>query len=201
MTILGAGIFYRVFLHIKTGEPSCVYWISINLAVRWYLRWTLAAANEVVVLLETNKPGYWYTPSTVINSLAPGRYGCNLKSVTFTPISRIDILEHFLRNGSLNAKRPYWRLVTIGSGNGLVLSGNKPSPEPMSTQFCVAIWSLGHNELTFLRHWDKMSKIMLKIFFKCISLHENCHILLEISLKFVCSGPVSDNPGFVQILL
>ena len=31
-------------------------------------------------------------------------------------------------------------LVNIGSGNGLVLSGNKPLPEPMLTQIYVAIW-------------------------------------------------------------
>ena len=29
--------------------------------------------------------------------------------------------------------------VSIGSGNGLVPSGNKPSPEPMLTQIYVAI--------------------------------------------------------------
>ena len=28
----------------------------------------------------------------------------------------------------------------IGSGNGLVPSGNKPLPEPMLTQIYVAIW-------------------------------------------------------------
>ena len=32
--------------------------------------------------------------------------------------------------------------VRIGLGNGLVLSGNKPLPEPMSTEIYVAIW--GH---------------------------------------------------------
>ena len=30
--------------------------------------------------------------------------------------------------------------VNIGSGNGLVLSGNKPLPEPMLTQIFDAIW-------------------------------------------------------------
>ena len=30
--------------------------------------------------------------------------------------------------------------VNIGSGNGLVRSGNKPLPEPMVAQICVAIW-------------------------------------------------------------
>ena len=28
----------------------------------------------------------------------------------------------------------------IGSGNGLVPSGNKPLPKPMLTQFLVAMW-------------------------------------------------------------
>ena len=30
--------------------------------------------------------------------------------------------------------------VNIGSGNGLVPSGNKPLPEPMLTQISVSIW-------------------------------------------------------------
>ena len=38
----------------------------------------------------------------------------------------------------MNATRPYWWLVNIGSGNGLVPSGNKPLPEPMLTQINVA---------------------------------------------------------------
>ena len=33
-----------------------------------------------------------------------------------------------------------WRYVNIGSGNGLVASGNKPLPEPMLTQIYVVIW-------------------------------------------------------------
>ena len=28
----------------------------------------------------------------------------------------------------------------IGSGNGLVPSGNKPLPEPMLAQICVTLW-------------------------------------------------------------
>ena len=34
----------------------------------------------------------------------------------------------------------HWWSVNIGSGNGLVPSGNKPLPEPMLTQISVAIW-------------------------------------------------------------
>ena len=38
----------------------------------------------------------------------------------------------------MNATGPYWRWVNIGSGNGLVPSGNKPLPKPMLTQFIDA---------------------------------------------------------------
>ena len=40
----------------------------------------------------------------------------------------------------MNATRPYWWQVNIGSGKGLVPSGNKPLPEPMLTQIYVAKW-------------------------------------------------------------
>ena len=40
----------------------------------------------------------------------------------------------------MNAIRPYWWEVNIGSGNGLVLLGNKPLPESMLTQIYVAKW-------------------------------------------------------------
>ena len=39
----------------------------------------------------------------------------------------------------MNLIGPNWWYVNIGSGNGLLFSGNKPLFEPMLTQFCV-IW-------------------------------------------------------------
>ena len=39
----------------------------------------------------------------------------------------------------MNATKPHWWLVNIGSGNGLMSSGNKPLPEPTLTQICVVI--------------------------------------------------------------
>ena len=43
-------------------------------------------------------------------------------------------LFYFLWNCyQVNDKTPHWSLVNIGSGNGLVPSGNKPLPEPMLT--------------------------------------------------------------------
>ena len=50
-----------------------------------------------------------------VNSLAPGGFDYSLKC------------------SQANATTPHWSLVNIGSGNGLVPSGNKPLPEPMLT--------------------------------------------------------------------
>ena len=48
----------------------------------------------------------------------------------------------------MSSAAPYWRLVNIGSGNGLLPSGNRPLPhEPMLTTFYVGIW----------QHWATMS--------------------------------------------
>ena len=50
-------------------------------------------------------------------------------------------LRHFLWScPNMNVTGLHWWSVNIGSGNGLVLSGNKPLPEPMLTQISVVIW-------------------------------------------------------------
>ena len=47
----------------------------------------------------------------------------------------------------MNVTGPHWWSVNIGSGNGLVPSGNKPLPEPMLAQIIPDhTASLGHNE-------------------------------------------------------
>ena len=43
---------------------------------------------------------------------------------------------------------PYWSQVNIESDNVLLPGGTKPSSELMLTQVCVAMTSLGLNELT-----------------------------------------------------
>ena len=43
-------------------------------------------------------------------------------------------LKYFLWNGyQVNATKPHWSLVNLGSDNGLVPSGNKPLPELVLT--------------------------------------------------------------------
>ena len=50
-------------------------------------------------------------------------------------------LKHLLWNcPNMNVIALHWRSVNIGSGNGLVPSGNKLLPEPMLTQISVAMW-------------------------------------------------------------
>ena len=39
----------------------------------------------------------------------------------------------------INVTGPYLWKVNTDSGNGLVLTGNKPLPEPVVTETCVAI--------------------------------------------------------------
>ena len=54
------------------------------------------------------------------------------------------------RSFHVNAKRLHWWLVSIGTGNGLVPSGNKPRHEPIKfdTQLCGHMAHLG-NELIY----------------------------------------------------
>ena len=80
------------------------------------------------------------------DSLAPGRCGFNHNS-HFTDSQH----EHFLWNcPPLNVIRPYWWLVTIGSGSILMPAGNKSLPEPLLTQISIAIWSYIY---VFCRKW------------------------------------------------
>ena len=70
------------------------------------------------------------------NLLAPRGFEINFRELIFKQILVID-------GGSISCEIVLtWTLkdLNIGSGNGLVPSGNKPLPEPMLTQFSVAIW-------------------------------------------------------------
>ena len=69
--------------------------------------------------------------------LAPGKFERNFSYVTFKQILVIDgwgiACEIALILMSLDFTDDQLTLVHIGSGNGLVPSGNKPLPEPMLT--------------------------------------------------------------------
>ena len=77
-----------------------------------------------------------------INSLVHGRFEWNFWYVIFKQILVIDgwgISREIALIG-MNVSGLHWWTINIGSGNGLVPSGNKPLPEPMLTQSYVAIW-------------------------------------------------------------
>ena len=52
----------------------------------------------------------------------------------------------------MNATRPYWWWVNIGSGNGLVPSDNKPLPEPMLTQGSLSPYGVTRPQWVDLDH-------------------------------------------------
>ena len=67
-----------------------------------------------------------------LNSLAPGRFVWNLRSVKLP-----------------SGECPWTLLINISSGNGFVLSGNKPLPELVLTEINDTI---GHNKVMQTRH-------------------------------------------------
>ena len=81
------------------------------------------------------------------NSLAPGKFEWNFRYVIFKGILVIDawgISCEIALIWIMNVTRLHWWSINIGSGNGLVPSLS----EPMLTQICHHMASLGHNELT-----------------------------------------------------
>ena len=75
------------------------------------------------------------------NSLVPGKFEWNFRHVIFERVLVIDLLKHLLWNcpNMIVTGLHLWS-VNIGSGNGLVPSGNKPLPEPMLTKLSNTIW-------------------------------------------------------------
>ena len=84
---------------------------------------------------------------------------------------------------------PQWWWISIGLGNGLAPSGNKPLPEPMLTQIYVAIWHhlattswYGEGELICL--WQRLFYLFIFYFFP----HFDVWIIMgkHTSCRFIC---------------
>ena len=119
-----------------------------------------------------------------LNSLTPGRCGCNLKSVMFKLISRIDILSISCEIAPRWMPQDLiWWLVNIGSGNGLVPSGNKPLPEPMLTKIFVVTRSQWVNEPTWHRYGGRHDKNMADIWNMPVSLRTCYGLKKKIKIK------------------
>ena len=92
---------------------------------------------------KTKSIHYWCTGVTYLSHhlIGPGEIWTQSQISKFRTHFNAKYLKYFLWNcHQVKAKTPHWSLVNIGSGNGLVPSGNKPLPEPMLTKIYVAIW-------------------------------------------------------------
>ena len=90
------------------------------------------------------KPYWWFSErlQSIVNSLAPGKFEWDFRHVIFKQILVIDDWGISCEIALTWKPQRLTDDVNIGSGNGLVPSGNKPLPEPILTQFSrsVAIW-------------------------------------------------------------
>ena len=81
----------------------------------------------------------------MFNSLAPGKFGNNFKSIIFELNMQSSSLGTMWNCSQLNATEAHYWQVNIGSGNG-----NKLLPESVFTGYkdlCGHMASLGQNEL------------------------------------------------------
>ena len=101
--------------------------------------------------------------SNMISPLASETCGSYCTNIFFKLILRINILRNSYEMGlTWEPHHSCWWWVNIwvniGSGNGLLPDGTKPWPEPMFTQICHHMASLGHNELILYAARGKISK-------------------------------------------
>ena len=96
-------------------------------------------ANTLDLLQSCAKPLNWTRIMQIFNTLAPGRFEWNFRHVIFKQILVIDGwgISCEINCPDMNVTGHHWWPVSIGSGNGLVPSGNTPLPEPMLTRIYV----------------------------------------------------------------
>ena len=90
-----------------------------------------------MIIFDKGSIEYWE-----INSMSPGGCSFNFMCVMFKCVVVITFLSisNTMYCLYVNGSGSWQMSVRIGLGNGLVLSGNKPLPEPMLTEIYVAIW-------------------------------------------------------------
>ena len=90
---------------------------------------------------------------------------------------------------------PYLWWINIGSGNGVVPSGNKPLPERVDPDLCHHMASLGHNKLTHCPLKD-LDVILESVFFKPI--YEL--VSWAFYVKLIPQNPIDDKSTLVQVM-
>ena len=141
--------------------PLAVFGVFIQISLGKYGQGL--ALNKTRSLFSEGVGKYWfwrififslafYCRQPCFNSLEPGRCGW---AFPVKPPS-----------GECNNKTSWF--VNISLGNGLVLSGNKPLPEPMLTKFYDAIWWMGSG-LTVLASVRKFLYIGISVCFSIVN--------------------------------
>ena len=96
--------------------------------------------------------------------------------------------------------------VNIGSGDGLLLDGIKPSAEPMLTSPGNKFKESAQAAILFRNHSfntlrpRQNGRHFTDDTFKHIFLNENVRISIKISLKLVTKGPINSIPAMVQTM-
>ena len=108
----------------------------------------IGAVIKEIVWRYHDRIGRRWLKSLTLNSFAPGAKLVNLGLQFQISKFQTHSSDKHHKYGlwycyQVNAKTPHWSLVNIGSGNGLVPSGNKSVHKPMLTQMYIAIW--GHH--------------------------------------------------------
>ena len=106
------------------------------------LLWTIACCyRHLITVLNELCVVSCDDSDSFVDSLAPGRCGSVFEVVIFDRMQRnkfmstsCEIILRWMQESTFHYKS------INGSGNGLVLSDNKPLSEPMLTQIFVAIW-------------------------------------------------------------
>ena len=142
--------------------------------------------------------------SHYVNSLAPERVQFYFYIGTFSASFSEWWLRYLLWNRpQMNSTRPYWWLVNIGSGNGVVPSGTKPLPEKNLTEISVGIWrqwvnTSGNIVIQLENFWpnDPMQVCISWVLYTLRSKQKDHwvanvtsrHIFLKTGLNFALSG-------------
>ena len=121
-------------------------WILIKISLKFVPQGPINNFPALVQIMAWRRPGdkplsepmmvnllthICVTRHQCVNSLAPGSCGCKFSNSYQRKISST------LPSGECHKT---WLMITIGSINGLVPSGNKPLSEAMVTKFYDAIW-------------------------------------------------------------
>ena len=98
--------------------------------------------QHLTTIIHRKAPFVWDvlfdTLSLFLKSLAPGIFEWYFRYVIFKQILVIEGWGISWEIAQIWMSLDF--IVNIGSGNGLVPSGNKPLPDPMLTPFLVALW-------------------------------------------------------------